>query len=120
MKYTVTSSPHIRGKRNTQQIMLDVILALLPALIAGTIIFGMRALLVAVVCIVAAVVAEAGYDPYEKKVLGITAMTSLMGKKKFEEVVGSYIVKPQGKPALVPESDKRPAMNTAYDDFNEI
>ena len=68
---------------------------------------------------VAAVVAEAGYDPYEKKVLGITAMTSLMGKKKFEEVVGSYIVKPQGNPALVPESDKRPAMNTAYEDFSE-
>ena len=68
---------------------------------------------------VAAVVAEAGYDPYEKKVLGITAMTSLLGKKKFEEVVGSYIVKPQGKPALVPESDKRPAMNTAYEDFSE-
>lgn len=68
---------------------------------------------------VAAVVAGAGYDPYEKKVLGITAMTSLMGKKKFEEVVGSYIVKPQGKPALVPESDKRPAMNTAYEDFSE-
>lgn len=68
---------------------------------------------------VAAVVAEAGYDPYEKKVLGITAMTSLMGKKKFEEVVGSYIIKPQGKPALVSESDKRPAMNTAYEDFSE-
>ena len=68
---------------------------------------------------VAAVVAEAGYDPYEKKVLGITAMTSLLGKKKFEEVVGSYIVKPQGKPALVPESDKRPAINTAYEDFSE-
>mgnify|MGYP001029344687 CR=1 FL=1 len=68
---------------------------------------------------VAAVVAEAGYDPYEKKVLGITAMTSLLGKKKFEEVVGSYIVKPQGKPALAPESDKRPAMNTAYEDFSE-
>ena len=68
---------------------------------------------------VAAVVAEAGYDPYEKKVLGITAMISLMGKKKFEEVVGSYIVKPQGKSALVPESDKRPAMNTAYEDFSE-
>ncbi|MBQ8858032.1 MAG: RnfABCDGE type electron transport complex subunit D [Lachnospiraceae bacterium] len=58
MKFTVTSSPHIRGKRNTQNIMLDVIIALLPALIAGTIIFGMRALLVALVCIVAAVVSE--------------------------------------------------------------
>lgn len=69
--------------------------------------------------VVAAAVTEAGYDPYEKKLLGITAMTALLGKKKFEEVVGSYIVKPQGKPALVPESDKRPAMNTAYEDFSE-
>ena len=58
MKFVVTSSPHIRGKRNTQQIMLDVVLALIPALLAGTIIFGMRALIVAMVCIAAAVVAE--------------------------------------------------------------
>ena len=62
---------------------------------------------------------KAGYDPYEKKLLGITAMTALMGRKKFEEVLGSYITKPQGKPALVPESDKRPAVNTAYEDFSE-
>ena len=61
----------------------------------------------------------AGFDPYEKKLLGITAMTALMGKKKFEEVLGSYITKPKGKPALVPESDKRPAINTAYEDFSE-
>lgn len=58
MKYTVTSSPHIRGKRNTQQIMLDVVIALLPTLLAGTVIFGMRALIVALVCIAAAVAAE--------------------------------------------------------------
>lgn len=58
MKFVVTSSPHIRGKRNTQQIMLDVIIALLPALLAGTMIFGMRAFLVAIVCIAAAVAAE--------------------------------------------------------------
>lgn len=61
----------------------------------------------------------AGYDPFEKKLLGITAMTALMGKKKFEEVLGSFITKPQGKPVLVPESDKRPAINTAYEDFSE-
>ncbi len=68
---------------------------------------------------VATAAEKAGFDPYEKKLLGITAMTSLMGKKKFEEVLGGYITKPQGKPALVPESDKRPAMNTAYEDFSE-
>ena len=58
MKFAVTSSPHIRGKRNTQNIMLDVIIALLPTLIAGTVIFGMRALLVTLVCVAAAVAAE--------------------------------------------------------------
>ena len=58
-----------------------------------------------------------GYNPYEKKLLGITAMTSLLGKKKFEEILGGLTYKPPGKPALVPESDKRPAMNTAAEDF---
>lgn len=68
---------------------------------------------------VAFVVKDNGYDPYEKKLLGITAMTSLLGKKKFEELLGALITKPQGKPTLVPASDKRPALNTAKDDFSE-
>ena len=68
---------------------------------------------------VADAVTKAGYDPYEQKVLGITAMTQLLGKKKFEEILGSLITKPQGKPVLVPESDKRPAINTACEDFKE-
>lgn len=68
---------------------------------------------------VATAVADAGFDPYEKKLLGVTAMSTLLGKKKFEELLGGLIYKPPGKPALVPESDKRPAMNTAIDDFKE-
>lgn len=64
-------------------------------------------------------VQSAGYDPYEHKVLGITAMTKLLGKTKFEELLGGLIEKPQGKPTLVPVSDKRPAMNTAANDFKE-
>lgn len=68
---------------------------------------------------VAKTVTDAGYDPYEKKLLGITAMSSLLGKKKFEELLGSLVYKPPGKPALVPESDKRPAINTAAEDFND-
>ena len=68
---------------------------------------------------VASKVTNAGYDPYEKKLLGITAMSSLLGKKKFEELLGDLVYKPPGKPALVPESDKRPAMNTAADDFKD-
>jgi hypothetical protein len=69
---------------------------------------------------VAKAVSAEGFDPFEQKLLGITAMTSLIGKKRFEEVLGSYIEKPPGKPTLVPESDKRPPMNTAQHDFNEI
>ena len=68
---------------------------------------------------VADTVKDAGFDPYEKKLLGITAMSTLLGKKKFEELLGELIYKPPGKPTLVPESDKRPAMNTAKDDFKE-
>ncbi len=68
---------------------------------------------------VATAVVNAGYDPYEKKLLGITAMTSLLGKTKFNELLGGLMEKPQGKPTLVPESDKRQALNTAIDDFKE-
>ena len=46
-------------------------------------------------------------------------MTALLGKKKFTELLGGLIEKPQGKPTLVPMSDKRPAINTAQEDFKE-
>lgn len=68
---------------------------------------------------VAGAVTEAGFNPYERKVLGVTAMQKLLGKSHFEELLAAYIEKPQGKPTLVPESDKRPAMNTAKNDFME-
>lgn len=68
---------------------------------------------------VAEKVASAGYDPYEHKVMGITAMTKLLGKSKFEELLSGLTHKPQGKPTLVPKSDKRPVMNTAANDFKE-
>lgn len=66
---------------------------------------------------VAAAVTEAGYDPFEKKLMGVTAMTKLLGAKKFNTLLGSLIEKPKGKPTLVPESDKRPAWT--IDDFKE-
>lgn len=68
---------------------------------------------------VAGVVTDAGFDPYEHKVLGVTAMQKLLGKSRFDELLAAYIEKPQGKPTLVPESDKRSAMNTAKNDFME-
>ena len=69
---------------------------------------------------VAGAVTNAGFDPYERKVLGVTAMQQLLGKSRFDELLATYIEKPQGKPTLVPESDKRPAMNTAKNDFMEV
>lgn len=68
---------------------------------------------------VADAVTAAGFDPYEQRLLGITAMTSVLGKKQFESILGSLTYKPQGKPTLVPECDKRPAMNTANRDFKD-
>ena len=69
--------------------------------------------------LVAAAVIAAGHDPYEQKLLGITEMQKTLGKAKFDEILGGLIMKPQGKPTLVPESDKRPAMNNAKNDFKE-
>lgn len=68
---------------------------------------------------VARVVSEAGFDPYEKKLLGITAMTKQLGNKRFEELLSGLVVKPQGKPVLVPKSDTRTELNTAANDFEE-
>lgn len=54
----------------------------------------------------------AGYhDIYDKRLITLTAMEKLMGKKTFNEVLGGLVVKPVGKPTLVPESDKRPALD---------
>ncbi len=65
----------------------------------------------------------AGYsDIFKKSLIPITEMERLMGKKAFASVLGGLIVKPQGKPTLVPVSDKRPAIiaQDANQDFTEI
>lgn len=68
---------------------------------------------------VAKVVSEAGYDPYEQKLAGITEMTRRLGKKRFEELLNGLLIKPEGKPVLVPKSDDRVELNTAQNDFME-
>ncbi|MBR0519842.1 MAG: DUF2800 domain-containing protein, partial [Spirochaetales bacterium] len=65
-------------------------------------------------------VTDAGFDPYERSILGITAMTKLLGKRRFEEILGQFVTKAPGKPTLVPESDKRQAASSAKDDFSDI
>lgn len=67
---------------------------------------------------VAKVVQNAGYDPFEKKLMGITLMTKQLGKKKFDELLSGLVIKPAGKPVLVQDTDPRPEFNTAQNDFN--
>ena len=71
---------------------------------------------------VAEVAKTAGYhDIYRQSLITITEMERLMGKPKFNEILGGLIKKPLGKPSLVPLSDKRPAINgsSAKNDFME-
>lgn len=58
MNLTVTSAPHIRSGNTTQRTMLDVLIALVPALIAGVVLFGLRALVLTVISAAGCVVAE--------------------------------------------------------------
>ena len=51
---------------------------------------------------------EAGCDPYEKKVKGITTLSRELGKKRFETLLEGLLFRPKGNPVLVPETDKRP------------
>ena len=73
--------------------------------------------------IVEAVLESNGYaeDSYmrPRELRTLTDLERLVGKKKFNELCGAYIEKPQGKPTLVPESDKRPPLSAA-DDFRDL
>ena len=61
-KLITSASPHIHSGASTRRIMLDVIIALLPAAIASAVIFGMRANVILLTCIVSAVLAEALFN----------------------------------------------------------
>lgn len=73
---------------------------------------------------VASLLAKQGYDQTEymkpATLNGISGLEKLVGKKRFATLCADYITKPQGKPTLVPNEDKRPAYNAASDDFNDI
>ena len=66
---------------------------------------------------------NAGYtDIFKKSLITITEMEKLMGKKNFTAILGKLVEKPKGRPTLVPNSDKRPALNNtgADEEFTEI
>lgn len=75
-------SPHIHNKRSTSFIMLDVLIALMPAAIAGCVIFGLRALAVILVCVGSCIGFEAIFNLIVKKPMtvddGSAAVTGLL------------------------------------------
>lgn len=65
----------------------------------------------------------AGYhDIYKQSLISITEMEKLMGKVEFSKVLGALVTKPQGKPTLVPDTDKRQAImvSNPKNEFSEI
>ena len=67
LKLIATSSPHIRAAENTRSIMLDVIIAMMPALIWAVYKFGFKALTLTVVSVIGCIVFEWGYRKLMKK-----------------------------------------------------
>ena len=77
-KLVISQSPHIRSSNTTQRIMLDVVIALLPALIAGTVLFGLRALFAVAVCAASAVGAEFVFNLILKKPQTVSDLSALV------------------------------------------
>ena len=75
---TTTVSPHIRSERTTQRIMLDVIIALCPALIASVVIFGFRALLLTCVSVAACVLLEFVWEKAMKKPVTVGDLSAVV------------------------------------------
>ena len=75
---TVSSSPHIRQKTTTQRVMVDVIIALCPALIASVIIFGYRALIITGVCVACCVLAEYIWQKLMHKKVTVNDLTAVV------------------------------------------
>ena len=75
-KLHISVSPHIHSKNSTQRIMLDVLISLLPATIAGVVIFGLNALLVIAVCVAVCVLGEFVFNKITKKPLTISDLSA--------------------------------------------
>ena len=76
--YIVSASPHIRDRVTSQRIMLDVIIALVPALIAAITVFGLRAALVVFVCVATCVLAEFIWQKLMKKTVSVGDLTAVV------------------------------------------
>jgi electron transport complex protein RnfD len=77
-RLVVSQSPHIKTPRTTPAIMLDVVIALLPAAVMGSIIFGWRALLVLLTCTATAVISEFLFCALTKREQSIGDLTAVI------------------------------------------
>lgn len=77
-KLIVSTSPHIQSKVSTLSIMRDVIIALLPAAVAGTILFGWQALITILVCVGTAVLSEFLFNLIVKKEQTVTDLSAVV------------------------------------------
>lgn len=77
-KLIVSHAPHIAGGDSISQIMLHVIIALLPALLAGCLVFGLRALAVTVICVLSCVVFEGLWQKILKKPVTVSDLSAVV------------------------------------------
>lgn len=77
-KLIISVSPHLRGKSSTTTLMLDVIIALMPALVASILIFGVRALLLTAICVAACVVSEGLFQYLCKRPITVSDLSAVV------------------------------------------
>ena len=74
----VSPSPHVRAKDSTVRIMLDVIIALVPAFVASIVFFGLRAVLVVATCVATCVVSEWGFEKICKRDVTVGDLSAIV------------------------------------------
>ena len=74
----VSPAPHFRRNRNTQMIMLDVIIALMPAFVASIVFFGWRALLIVAVCVLTCVLCEFAFQKLCKRPVTVSDLSAIV------------------------------------------
>ncbi|MBQ8872997.1 MAG: RnfABCDGE type electron transport complex subunit D [Clostridia bacterium] len=87
MKYKFSSSPHLRGNDTTKRIMLDVCLALLPACIAGCLLFGWKALILLAICVATSFASEIIY-----KLCSKVSLKKALAEFDFTSIVTGLLV----------------------------
>lgn len=68
---------------------------------------------------VASILELEGEEPYQQKLKGMTEITKMLGRKRFDELLGAYVTKPPGKITLAPVSDKREEVQSAVEEFKK-